>query len=91
MKNKITIKECPTNQITTTTTMPITSKILNEFININTASLDKLITLKGIGSSIAEKIIEYRLLKSFNCIADIKNVKGVGETIFAQIKDYITV
>ncbi len=60
-------------------------------ININTATKNQLITLKGIGEAFAQRIIEYRQDKKFSSIEDIKNVKGIGDKTFEQIKDYITV
>ncbi|MBR3490620.1 MAG: helix-hairpin-helix domain-containing protein [Bacilli bacterium] len=58
-------------------------------ININTASKEELINLPSIGESKADKIIEYRKTNIFNTIDDIKNVSGIGESIFNKIKDYI--
>ncbi len=61
-------------------------------ININTATKEELVTLNGIGDSKAEAIIEYRKKNgNFNSIDDIKNVSGFGDSIFAKIKDSITV
>lgn len=59
-------------------------------ININTASIEELTTLKGIGESKAKKIIEYREETPFETIEDIKNVSGIGESAFDKIKDNIT-
>lgn len=58
-------------------------------ININTASKEELMNLPSIGESKADKIIEYRKTNIFNTIDDIKNVSGIGESIFNKIKDYI--
>ena len=63
----------------------------NSLISINTASLEELKTLPGIGESKANSIIKYRETSSFNTIEDIKNVSGIGESLFEKIKDYITV
>ena len=58
-------------------------------ISINSASLEELQTLPGIGPSIASRIIEYRKDSSFKSLEDIKNVKGIGDKMFEKIKDLI--
>lgn len=63
----------------------------NGLININTASLEQLTTLPGIGESKAKSIIEYRENTPFTTIEDIMNVSGIGESAYSKIKDYITV
>ncbi len=61
-------------------------------ININTATAEELDTLPGIGQTRAEAILQYRMNEStFLKIEDIKNVSGIGDKLFEQIKDYITV
>lgn len=61
-------------------------------ININTASQTDFETLEGIGSSLANKIIEYRNKNGkFKSIDDLKNISGIGESKFEKIKDYIKV
>ncbi len=62
------------------------------FVNINTASAEKLEQLPGIGSSTAAKIIEYReKYGKFKTIEDIKNVSGIGNSKYEAIKDFIYV
>lgn len=64
----------------------------NNIININTATQNQLETLPGIGPSIATKIINYRNEHGkFKSINDIKNVNGIGENKFNNIKNFITV
>ena len=60
-------------------------------VNINTASKEELMTLKGIGETTAEAIIEYRKENKFTKIEDIKNVKGIGDKKFESIKEDIEV
>ena len=64
----------------------------NKLININTASLEELQSIDGIGESKAKSIISYREEHGlFNKVEDIKNVSGIGESLFEKIKIYITV
>lgn len=69
-----------------------TSKSTNKAININKATEIELQTLPGIGGSLASKIIEYREQNGkFSSIEDIKNVNGIGESKYNNIKDLISV
>ena len=64
----------------------------SQTININKATENELQTLPGIGASLASRIIEYRSQNGkFGSIDDIKNVNGIGESKFENIKDLITV
>ena len=63
-----------------------------ELININTASLDELDSLPGIGATLAQRIIDYRNENGpFTSIEEIMDVSGVGPSTFENIKDLITV
>lgn len=60
-------------------------------ININTADISELEILPGIGPATAQKIIDYRNENGrFKSIEEIKNVSGIGDKKFEQIKDKIT-
>lgn len=79
----IKIIESPVNETTTST---------DTKININEADASLLMTLNGIGSSKAENILQYREEKGyFKTIEEIKNVSGIGEATFNQLKESITV
>lgn len=61
-------------------------------VNINTASKEKLMTLKGVGESRAQAIIDYREQNgAFNSIEEIMNISGIKAGSFEKIKDNITV
>ena len=63
----------------------------SDLININTANLEELDTLSGIGPSKAQAIIDYRTVTPFQVIEDIMNVSGIGQITFDKIKDLIIV
>ena len=69
-----------------------TNDTISSKININTASLETLITLPKVGNVKAKAIIDYRTTNgNFKNIAEIKNVKGIGDSLFETIKDHITI
>ncbi len=64
----------------------------SQTININKATETELQTLPGIGASLASRIIEYRSqIGKFGSIEEIKNVNGIGDSKFENIKDLISV
>ena len=61
-------------------------------VNINTAEVDELKTLPGIGDIKAEAIISYRESNGgFSDIQEITNVEGIKDSSYEKIKDYIKV
>ncbi|MGX9757267.1 DUF655 domain-containing protein [Clostridioides difficile] len=59
-------------------------------ININTATLEELDTLPGIGEATANKILQHREENGkFASIEDIKNVNGIGDKKYENLKDLI--
>ena len=64
----------------------------NQLISINTASKEELMSISGLGESKAEAIIKYREENGeFKTIEDIKNVSGIGDSLYEKIKERITV
>ena len=61
-------------------------------VNINTASVEELDTLPGIGPSKGAAVVEYREFNGpFQAIEDIKNVSGIGDATFADLEPLITI
>lgn len=57
-------------------------------VNLNTADVSELSTLKGIGEKKAEAIISYRDANGgFKSIDELTNVKGIGEKTLASLKE----
>lgn len=64
----------------------------SEKININTASVEELKKINGIGDSKANSIISYREQNGgFSSIEDLKNVDGIGEKMFEKMKEQVDV
>ena len=61
-------------------------------VNINLATAGELEALPGIGPTLAQRIIDYRVTNGpFNTPEDIMKVRGIGEQTFEQLRDRITV
>ena len=85
-------KESFTKESSATGSSSSKSEKITTKININTASVEELQTLKGIGPATAKSIILYREeYGAFSAIEEIMNVKRIGEKTFAKIKERITV
>ena len=61
-------------------------------ININTAPASELESLPRIGPKVAQRIVDFRTKNgNFKKVEEIMKVQGIGEKVFDQIKDLITV
>ena len=61
-------------------------------IDINTADAAQLMALEGIGEAMARKIIEYRETHGgFASIDELKQVDGIGDSIFGKISPFVAV
>ncbi len=61
-------------------------------LDLNTATLEQLMELPGIGEVLAERVLEYRETHGgFSSVEELMNVSGIGEKRFAALKDLVTV
>jgi competence protein ComEA len=60
-------------------------------VNLNSASVDELARLPGIGAAKARAIVEYRSEEPFRKPEDLRKVKGIGDKLYERVKDQITV
>ena len=91
--NKISEEYITKNSgLETQNTIEDTKKEKEEKLDINKATQEELETLSGIGPSTANKIIQYRKDNgNFKNIEDLKNVNGIGESKYNEIKEKIIV
>lgn len=83
-------RQQPMGQAKINTTQAVLGAVDNGIINLNTAGLNDLDKLDGIGPAIAQRIIDYREKNgTFKDINEIKMVSGIGEALFSKIKEKI--
>ena len=60
-------------------------------VNLNTATIEQLTTLPGVGRKTAELIVEYRTKSGgFKKIEELMNIKGIGEKTFLKLKPLVS-
>ncbi|MDZ8051068.1 MAG: DUF655 domain-containing protein [Aulosira sp. ZfuVER01] len=75
-------KQCP--QITSPTSIP--NQVIKK-ININTATLEELVTLPGIGKKLAQRIIITRQQQKFTSLQDLARVPGISNKMIHKLQD----
>lgn len=61
-------------------------------VNLNTATMDELMAIDGIGEKRATLILAYRdTLGGYTSVEQIKNISGIGDTVYEKIAPYLTV
>src|SRR5262245_26286709 len=60
-------------------------------VDLNTATTEQLEALPGVGEVTAARIVAYRDAHPFRSVEELRQVDGIGERRFAQLKDLVTV
>ncbi len=60
-------------------------------VDVNTAGIEELTTIPGVGGAKAKAIVDYRRQQPFASTDELTNVKGIGEKMLAKIAPYVTV
>lgn len=74
------------------TTATVTTTTMSEIINLNTATVQDLMRIDGIGEKTAQKIIDYReSIGGFTSLEQLMEIEGVGEKKFNAWRKYLTI
>ncbi|MBD2494803.1 DUF655 domain-containing protein [Nostoc sp. FACHB-280] len=78
-------KKCPKISAPISSQNQITQKI-----NLNTASLEELTTLPGVGKKLAQKIIMARQQQKFTSLQDLERIPGISTKMLEKWRDYVS-
>ena len=90
------LTEAATNSVNSTTAALTDSdnivSAVSYPINLNTATIEELTSIDGLGENRASAIIEYReYLGGYTSVEQIKEISGIGDATYAKLAPYLTV
>ena len=71
--------------------LPFAASAVESRVDLNTATVEQLQALPGIGASKAQAIVDERKKARFTSVDDLERVKGIGPSIMTQVRDHVTV
>lgn len=85
------VSETTTTTVAASTSAPTLAAVINGKIPINTATKEQLMTVKGIGETYAQRIIDYReQIGGFTSLEQLMDIKGIGEGRYNSWAPYFT-
>lgn len=89
-KSDILVRQIAADVQSSPNTIPASTKPAK--VNINAATVDELTLLPGIGTKLAQRIVDYRNENGpFRAIEDLTNVSGIGDAKLMELWDYIVI
>jgi competence protein ComEA len=70
---------------------PAVAAAAGSLVDLNTATIEQLEELPGIGQAKAEAIIAERTKSKFTSVDDLERVKGIGPAAMADLREHVTV
>jgi competence protein ComEA len=76
---------------TTAASSATTGAVADQPVNLNTATLEQLDTLSGIGPTTAQKILDFREERGgFGSVEELDEIPGIGEKTLASLREEVT-